>query len=88
MVERLKYKLSLPNKMKTLEQQLKELKKQLKDDIAVKIISKKNKFKIVQVVTKTQDEEEGSDDFPVKNISPKNISKINKELIKVKNYIG
>ena len=73
--------------MKTLEQQLKELKKQLKDDIAVKIISKKNKFKIVQVVTKTQDE--GDDgDFPVKDISSKNLTKINKELIKVKNYIG
>ena len=73
--------------MKTLEQQLKELKKQLNDEIAVKIISKKNKFRIVQVITKTQDEEE-YDDCPVRDVKPKDLTKINKELIKVKNYIG
>lgn len=73
--------------MKTLEQQLKELKKQLNDEIAVKIISKKNKFKIVQIITKTEDDED-YENYSVKEIKPKNIKKIREDLIETKNYIG
>ena len=72
---------------KSLEQQLRELKKQLGDDIAVKIISKKNKFKIVQVVTKREDEDD-YDDYPTQNIKPKHMKKTQKNLLETKNYIG
>jgi hypothetical protein len=73
--------------MKSLEQQLKELKKQLGDEIAVKIISKKNKFKIVQVVTKREDDEDYGDNIP-QYIKPKTSKKFKKSLIETKNYIG
>ena len=73
--------------MKSLEQQLKELKKQLGDEIAVKIISKKNKFKIVQIVTKAEDDEDFDDNIP-QNIKPKTLKEFKKSLIETKNYIG
>jgi hypothetical protein len=73
--------------MKSLEQQLKELKKQLGDEIAVKIISKKNKFKIVQVVTKSEDDEDYGDNIP-QDIKPKTLKEFKKSLIETKNYIG
>ena len=61
---------------KLLEEQLKELKKHFKEDIAVKLISKKNKFKIVGVITESEAhvlEEEYVDN--------KNIKKMKENLI-------
>ena len=64
---------------KVLEEQLRQLKKQLGNDIAVKIIIKKNKFKIVGVVAKDED----GDEYEVP------INKTSKdELNKIRNYIG
>jgi len=68
---------------KLLEEQLKELKKHFKEDIAVKLISKKNKFKIVGVITESEAhvlEEEYVDN--------KTIKKMKENLIETKNYIG
>jgi len=67
--------------MKTLENQIKELKKQLGDEIAVKIITKKNKLLITQIVTKGDSYDNDDKEFS-------KIRAQKKSLIETKNYIG